>query len=85
MKGMSYRYDENTELPVFIVQANFVKGRLLLCFASMHNALDMNGQGIVMKMFATAARGEDFDAALIAAGKQDADTMVPLLRPGEEA
>jgi hypothetical protein len=84
MKGMGYQYDENTELPVFIVQANFVKGGLLLCFASMHNALDMNGQGILMKMFATAARGEEFDAALIAAGNQDANTIVPLLQPGEE-
>lgn len=85
MKGMGYQYDENTELPVFILQANFVKGGLLLCFASMHNALDMNGQGIVMRMFATAARGEGFDNTLIAAGNQDADTIVPLLREGEEA
>lgn len=85
MKGMGYAYDDGMELPVFIVQANFVKGGLLLCFASMHNAIDMNGQGILLKMFATAGRGEELDAALVAAGNQDAETIVPLLRPGEEA
>ncbi|KAJ3536827.1 hypothetical protein NM208_g6558 [Fusarium decemcellulare] len=85
MKGMGFQYDQATELPVFIVQANFVKGGLLLCFASMHNALDMNGQGIVMKMFAAAGRGEDFDPSMVKAGNQDADTIVPLLRPGEPA
>ncbi|KAL7950095.1 transferase family domain-containing protein [Trichoderma barbatum] len=85
MKGMGYQYEAGTELPVFIVQANFIQGGLLLSFASMHNALDMNGQGIVLKMFAAAGRGEEFDAALVEAGNRDADTIVPLLRPGEAA
>jgi trichothecene 3-O-acetyltransferase len=83
MKGMGYAYDPSTELPVFIVQANFVKGGLLLCFASMHNALDMNGQGTVLKMFAAAGRGEELDPTMVAVGNQDADTIVPLLKPGE--
>ncbi|PNP54657.1 hypothetical protein THARTR1_05214 [Trichoderma harzianum] len=43
----------------------------------------MNGQGIVLKMFAAAARGEELDAELVKAGNQDADTIVPLLKPGE--
>ncbi|KAH7308907.1 hypothetical protein B0I35DRAFT_453524 [Stachybotrys elegans] len=60
-----------------------VKGGLFLCFASMHNALDMNGQGIVLKMFAIAGRGEDFDPALVEVGNQDADAIMPLLQPGE--
>jgi hypothetical protein len=83
MKGMGYAYDPSTELPVFIVQANFVKGGLLLCFASMHNALDMNGQGAVLKMFAAAGRGEELDPALLAVENMDADKIVPLLKPGE--
>jgi hypothetical protein len=83
MKGMGYQYDESAELPVFIVQANFIKGGLLLCFASMHNALDMNGQGTILKVFAAAGRGEEFDPSLVAAGNQDADSIVPLLQPGE--
>jgi trichothecene 3-O-acetyltransferase len=83
MKGMGFAYDHSSELPVLIVQANFVKGGLLLCFASMHNALDMNGQGTVLKLFAAAGRGDEFDPAIVAAGNSDADKIVPLLKPGE--
>lgn len=83
VKGMGYQYAAGTEMPVFVMQANFVQGGLLLCFASNHNALDMNGQGIVLKMFAAAGRGEEFDPVLVANGNSDADTIVPLLKPGE--
>ena len=83
VKGMGYAYAEGTELPVLIVQANFVSGGLLLCFASMHNALDMNGQGMLIKQFAALGRGEQLNPALVKAGNQDADTIVPLLKPGE--
>ncbi|KAH7325553.1 transferase family-domain-containing protein [Stachybotrys elegans] len=83
VKGMGYQYEAGTELPVFVAQANFVEGGTLLCVASMHNALDMNGQGTVLKMFAAAGRGEEYDPKLVAAGNRDADTIVPLLKPGE--
>lgn len=85
MKGMGYVYDETTIQPVFMVRANFIQGGLLLCFASMHNALDMNGQGVVIRQFAAAVRGEEFASAYLAAGNQDADSIVPLLREGEVA
>ena len=85
MKGMGHAYDSSTELPVLIVQANFVSGGLLVCFASMHNALDMNGQGLLMKLFAAAGRGEEFDPSIVEVGNRDADTIVPLLKPGEPA
>ncbi|KAG9250773.1 transferase family-domain-containing protein [Emericellopsis atlantica] len=83
VKGMGYQYELGAELPVFLVQANFVEGGVLLCFASMHNALDMNGQGTVLKMFAAAGRGEELDADLVAVEQRDADTIVPLLKEGE--
>lgn len=83
VKGMGYQYEAGSEMPVFIAQANFVKGGMLLCIASMHNALDMNGQGTVLKMFAAAGRGEEYDPKLVAAGNRDADTIVPFLKPGE--
>jgi trichothecene 3-O-acetyltransferase len=83
VRGMGYEYDDTDELPVFIVQANFISGGLLLCFASMHNALDMNGQGLALKMFAAAGRGEALDPSLVEAGNRDADSIVPLLGAGE--
>ncbi|EXJ74069.1 uncharacterized protein A1O5_02363 [Cladophialophora psammophila CBS 110553] len=85
MRGMGYVYDQTVEQPVLIIQANFIRGGLLLCFASMHNALDMNGQGILIRQFAAAMRGEDFDHQLVAAGNQDADSIVPPLKEGEMA
>jgi len=85
MKGMGYAYGPETEFPVFIVQANFIKGGLLLCFACMHNALDMNGQGTVLNMFAAAARGEELPPTLLAVENLDADSIVPLLKPGESS
>lgn len=83
VKGLGYQYQAGEEMPVFIAQANFVEGGMLLYFGSMHNALDMNGQGTVLKMFAAAGRGEEYDPKLLLAEKQDADTLVPFLKPGE--
>lgn len=83
VKGMGYQYEAGEDMPVFIAQANFVEGGMLLCVASMHNALDMNGQGVVLEMFAAAGRGEEYDPKLLVAETQDADTLVPFLKPGE--
>jgi trichothecene 3-O-acetyltransferase len=70
-------------MPVFLAQANLMKGGILLCVASMHNALDMNGQRTMLKMFAAAGRGEEYDPKLIVAANRDADTVVPFLKKGE--
>ncbi|EXJ56701.1 hypothetical protein A1O7_07045 [Cladophialophora yegresii CBS 114405] len=85
VRGMGYVYDPAVVTPVFIIQANFIRGGLLLCFASMHNALDMNGQDLLIRQFATLLRGEALDQGLVAAGNQDADSIVPLLKEGEVA
>jgi trichothecene 3-O-acetyltransferase len=82
-KGFGYLYEEKAEMPVLFIQANFVRGGLLLCFASMHNALDMNGQGIMIRQFAKLMRGEQLDPELVAVGNQDADSIVPFLKDGE--
>ena len=82
-RGLGFAYDPNVETPVFFIQANFVRGGLLLCFAGMHNAVDMNGQGIIIRQFATLMRGGELDAVLVAEGNQDADSIVPLLKAGE--
>lgn len=83
MRGFGHQYDDSIATPVLIIQANFIRGGLLLCFASMHNALDMNGQGVLVQQFAAICRGEDLDPRLVADGNQDADTVVPLLKNGE--
>jgi trichothecene 3-O-acetyltransferase len=80
---MGFTYDTKVETPVFFIQANFVRGGLLLCFASMHNAIDMNGQGVLIRQFAALMRGEELDPKLVAEGNQDANSIVPLLKNGE--
>lgn len=84
MKGWGHAYGVDDETPVFIVQANWIRGGVLLCFASMHNALDANGQGAVIRLFAKAMRGENFSDEQVDEGNMDADLIVPFLKDGEE-
>lgn len=83
VRGIGHVYDQTIDSPVFILQANFIRGGLLLCYASQHNALDMNGQGVLMRQFATLMRGEELDPKIVAVGNQDPDVFVPLLKEGE--
>lgn len=69
--------------PVFVVQANLVRGGLLLCFATAHNAADMTGQAQIISHFATACRGEAFRAADI--DQSNVTATFPLLEQDEEA
>ena len=84
-RGFGFVYDAaQEELPVLELQANFVKGGLLLCFASQHVALDMNGQGEMIRHFATLCRGELIAKCLLQVGNADPDDFVPRLAAGQE-
>ncbi|KAI4125290.1 MAG: hypothetical protein LQ338_004336 [Usnochroma carphineum] len=68
MKGLPERYGDSDVTPVLIIQANFIPGGLLLCFAGMHSCMDATGLGGLIRMFATLCRdeqlsGEDLEAA----------------------
>ncbi|KAK7725796.1 hypothetical protein SLS63_007951, partial [Diaporthe eres] len=52
--------EPDSERPVLLVQANFVKGGLLLTFNAQHGSMDMAGQAQVITLFAKACRGEAF-------------------------
>ena len=76
----------NTDVaPVFIVQANFIRGGLILCFSAMHTALDGNSLGELIRMFATICRGEEISPSDISAGNLDRNAAFPSLYPGEKA
>ncbi|MCJ1469993.1 hypothetical protein MMC07_008638 [Pseudocyphellaria aurata] len=83
MKSLPDMCDFSTPQPVLVVQANFIAGGLLLCFAVMHNALDGHGLGQVIKHFATACRGGNISDADIKAGNLARSNLFPPLRPGE--
>ncbi|QGA13974.1 hypothetical protein EYB26_001626 [Talaromyces marneffei] len=74
--------------PVLVVQANIIRGGLLLTIAANHTAMDMTGQGQVISLFSKACRNEPFTMDELAAGNLDCHTLIPLLdesyKPGAE-
>ena len=69
--------------PCFGLKANFVKGGLLLTFALSHSVGDGTSMGQVMKLFATACRGDVISKADVEAGNMNRPLSMPSLRPGE--
>lgn len=69
--------------PVIAIQANFVKGGLLLTFAAQHNTIDGTGLLQVIKLIATAMRQEEFSPLAVEQGNRDRTRVVPLIAPGE--
>ncbi|KAJ9606658.1 hypothetical protein H2200_008666 [Cladophialophora chaetospira] len=74
--------------PVFAVQANLVKGGLLLTFVTQHNTMDMTGMAQVMNLLSLACRGDPFTVEELRIGNLDRHNLIPLLdedyTPGPE-
>ncbi|KAH7907514.1 hypothetical protein BJ138DRAFT_1137512 [Hygrophoropsis aurantiaca] len=73
--------------PVFLVQATFIPGGLLLTFLGHHNAMDVMGQGQVIRLLSKACRGEQFTSEELASGNLPRHDLIPLLddyTPGPE-
>ena len=73
---------------VFIAQATFIKGGLLLTLVAQHNTMDMVGQGEIIRLLSKACRGEGFSREEIANGNASRHDIVPYLddswQPGPE-
>ncbi|KDQ22501.1 hypothetical protein PLEOSDRAFT_1079820 [Pleurotus ostreatus PC15] len=81
--------ESNTSVsPVFLVQATFIEGGLILTFVAQHATMDMIGQGYIIRLFDKACRKEEFTAEELAAGNTARRDIVPLLddsyQPGAE-
>ncbi|KAI4196418.1 MAG: hypothetical protein LQ350_006563 [Teloschistes chrysophthalmus] len=83
MKGFPDRYTDTDVTPVFIVQANFIPGGLLLCFSGMHNLMDGNGLGAVVELFAILCRGEAVPTELLESANFDRTQLPVSLKPGQ--
>ncbi|SPQ20704.1 f0a33512-b97a-465e-b6ad-25dcae1e0f3e [Thermothielavioides terrestris] len=79
----SYNETEQDPAPVIALQANFVRGGLLLDCAAQHNFVDMSGIEQCYSLLATALRGEPFPSDAIAQGNMDRRNLVPLLQADE--
>lgn len=65
--------------PVFLLQANFITGGLLLTFVGQHNAMDMPGQGQIIDLFSKACRNEQFTSEELSSGNLTRRNLIPLL------
>lgn len=74
--------------PVFMLQANFIRGGLILTVTGNHMTMDMTGLGMTISLFSKACLAEPFTAEEIRQGNQPRGDAVPLLgdkyQPGPE-
>lgn len=79
----SYEETDSDPAPVVAIQANFIKGGLLLDCAAQHNMIDMSGIEQVLRLLATLMRGEEIPPLAIEQGNRDRRNMIPLLKSTE--
>lgn len=70
---------ESDTAPVFLLQANFIAGGLLLTFVGQHNTMDMTGQGQIIDLFSKACRKGQFTSEELSSGNLARRNLVPLL------
>lgn len=66
-------------LPVFIAQANFVAGGLIITFVAHHQTMDLVGEVHMMSLLAKLCRGETISEEDISAGNINRRDVIPLL------
>ncbi|KAL8788962.1 MAG: hypothetical protein Q9213_001371 [Squamulea squamosa] len=80
--------DPHESMPVFIVQATYIAGGLILTFVGQHQAMDMIGQSHLMSLLSKACRNEPFTDEDISSGNLSRREIIPLLgepyTPGPE-
>ncbi|KAF9970473.1 hypothetical protein BGZ73_006814 [Actinomortierella ambigua] len=77
--SMSNYFDHVSPKPVFLVQATFIKGGLLLTFTTHHLVFDITGHGHIMALLSKACHNEAFNRKELASGKLDGPTFIPSL------
>jgi hypothetical protein len=65
--------------PVFLLQASFIAGGLVLTFVAAHSAMDMTGQGQIMSLLSKACHGAEFTREELDTGVLRGRNGIPLL------
>ena len=65
--------------PVFMLQANFIRGGLLLCFAGEHSTMDGQGLGQLIRMFSQACHNIPPTNEEVEQGNRSHKNIIPLL------
>ncbi len=89
--GQGAGWEEKEEAgvwPVFLVQATFIAGGLILTFVGHHGCMDGPGQGQVVRLLSKACaadndEGRPFTDDELKVGNLDRGGLIPLLRPDE--
>lgn len=68
-----------SDSPVFLLQANFITGGLLLTFVGQHNTMDMTGQGQIIDLLSKACCNQQFTNEELSSGNLARRSLVPLL------
>lgn len=76
-------FSESSDVPVFILQATFIKNGLLLTFLGQHQVMDGTGQAHVISLLSKACRGEQFTREELETGNIDREGIIPLLTEEE--
>ncbi|KAG6807697.1 hypothetical protein H0H92_006671, partial [Tricholoma furcatifolium] len=71
--------------PVFLVQATYIIGGLVLSFLGQHNAVDMTGQGQIIHLLSKACRDESFTSEELSVGNLSRRNTIPLLDDSDES
>lgn len=64
--------------PVLVLQANVIKGGLLLSFSGNHTQMDMTALGMIISLFSKACRNEPYTDKEISQGNQSRRDTIPL-------
>ncbi|KIM94088.1 hypothetical protein OIDMADRAFT_136454 [Oidiodendron maius Zn] len=81
----SYQETDDDPACVLALQANFVKGGLLLDIAAQHNIMPGGGILQFLALLAKVMRGESITSFEIEQGNRDRRNMIKLLGPGESS
>lgn len=65
--------------PVFLVQANFIIGGLVLTFLGQHQTMDIRGQGQIMHLLSKACHDEAFTDDELFSGNLQRQNLIPVL------
>jgi hypothetical protein len=79
LTGRPSKYRDAGEYPVFLIQANFIKGGVLLSFAGEHSTMDGHGLGETIRLFHKACHNEAFTTEELFEGNRARGDIVPLL------
>ncbi|KAL8868204.1 MAG: hypothetical protein Q9174_005142 [Haloplaca sp. 1 TL-2023] len=85
MKGFPDRCTDADVTPTFLIQANFIRGGLILCFSGMHSAMDATGLGQLIQIFAMLCRNEKPSAKRLEEANPDRSQLPVFLKPGQSA